>query len=283
MRAFLLPSLLVVGLGLPALAQAPQEPPASNSSPDESWLSYPGPEAPAPPPDTMTMPAPPLLPVGSERASEVRTPQVRALAEPLKPSRVSLFGARIMEPGKMAAGATLGFPLASARAVMGVLPRLDVGIGADSMYGIMNEARVYARFGLLSTDSSDIALSVEGGRAFFLRSPSQEQFGARYFTGRRDWNLAPGFVGSTLLGRKMRGFLELRYLLAFDTQPFQTDPLGGIPQGVQVGSNFLFRGGLEVPFSERTSYVVSVGGNIQGRQEDAAFMPTIAVGLMTGF
>ncbi|MFL5344947.1 MAG: hypothetical protein ACJ8AT_09135 [Hyalangium sp.] len=281
MRAFLLPSLLVVGLGLPALAQAPQEPPASNPSPDESWLSYPGPEAPAPPPDTM--PAPPLLPVGSERAPELRTPGGRAPAEPLKLSRVSLYGAHVLEPGKVAAGMTLGFPLASARAVMGVLPRLDVGLGVDSMYGIMNEARVYARFGLVSTDSADVAFSVEAGRAFFIHSPSQEQFGARYFTGRRNWNLAPGFVGSMLLGRRTRGFVDLRYLLAFDTQPFQSDPLGGIPQGVQVGGNFLFRGGLEVPFSERTSYVVSVGGNIHGRKEDAAFMPMIAVGLVAGF
>jgi hypothetical protein len=38
-----------------------------------------------------------------------------------------------------------------------------------------------------------------------------------------------------------------------------------------------------VPFSERTSYVVTVGGNIQGRKEDAAFMPTISVGVVTGF
>lgn len=276
MRAFLLPSLLVVGLGLPALAQAPSEPAASTSPPDESWLSYPGPEAQAPPPDSM--PAPPLPPLVSEQAPEVRTQ-----AEPLKSNRVSLYGAHVLEPGHMAAGMTLGFPLASVRASLGLFPLLDMGVGVDSMYGIMNEARLYARLQLLSTNSADLAFSVEGGRAYFIRSPSQEQYGARYFTGRRNWNLAPGFVGSMLLGRRTRGFLDLRYLLAFDTQPVQTDPLGGIPQGVQVGGNFLFRAGLEVPFSERTSYVVSVGANIQGRQEDAAFMPTLAVGLVTGF
>ncbi len=276
MRSFLLLSLLVVGLGLPALAQAPVEPPASNPSPDESWQSYPGPEAQVPPPDSM--PAPPLPPLVSERGPEVRAPR-----EPLKANRVSLYGARVLEPGHVAAGMTLGFPLASARLSVGVLPRLDLGVGADSLYGIMNEARVYARFGLLSSDTAHLAFSVEAGRAFFLNSPSQEQYGARYFTGRRNWNLAPGFVGSLLIGTRARGFLDLRYLLAFDTQPFQRDPLGGVPEGVQVGGNFLFRGGLEVPFSERTSYVVAVGGNIQSRKEDAAFMPTLAVGVVTGF
>jgi hypothetical protein len=275
MRAFLLPSLLVVGLGLPALAQAPTEP-ASNPPPDESWLSYPGPEAPAPPPDSV--PAPPLPPRASVRGLEARAP-----AEPFKTNRVSLFGARVLEPRQVAAGMMLGFPLASARLSVGVLPRLDLGAGIDSLYGIMNEVRVYARFGLLSGESGDVTFSVEGGKAFFLSSPSQEQYGARYFTGRRNWNLAPGLVGSVLLGRRTRGFLDVRYLLAFDTQPYQRDPLGGIPQGVQVGGNFLFRGGLEVPFSERTSYVVMLGGNIQGRKEDAAFMPMVGVGVVTGF
>jgi hypothetical protein len=279
MRAFLLPSLLVVGLGLPARAQAPVEPAASSSSaPDESWLSYPGPEAQAPPADTM--PPPPLPPVASAPGPELRA---RAEAPPAAPNRVSLYGAHTLEPGHVAAGMVLGFPLASVRASVGLLPWLDAGAGADSMYGIMNEARLYARFLLLPGAASDLAFSVEGGRAFFLRSPSQERFGARYFTGRRNWNLAPGLVGSTMMGRRTRGFLELRYLLAFDTQPTQSNPLGGTPQGVQVGSNFLFRAGLEVPFTERTSYVVMAGGSIQGRPEDAAFMPTISVGVVTGF
>jgi hypothetical protein len=124
---------------------------------------------------------------------------------------------------------------------------------------------------------------VEGGHAFFLNPPSQEEFGARYFTGRRNWNLAPGLIGSLLLGVRTRGFLDARYLAAFDTQPFQRDPLGGRPDGVQVSGNFQFRAGLEVPFSERTSYVVMVGANLQGREEDAAFMPAVGIGLVTGF
>jgi hypothetical protein len=177
----------------------------------------------------------------------------------------------------------LGFPLASARVSLGVLPRMDVGVGVDSLYGIMNEVRGYLRFGLVEGEEAHLSLSVEGGHAFFLNSPSQEQFGARYFTGRRNWNVAPGLVGSLPLGVRTRGFLDVRYLLAFDTQPFQRTPLGGRPEGVQMSGNFLFRAGLEVPFSERTSYVVMVGANIQGREEDAAFMPAVGVGVVTGF
>jgi hypothetical protein len=278
MRAFLLPSLLVVGLGLPALAQAPTEPPAANPAPDESWLSYPGPEAEAPPPDALPPPLPPPVVPGRAAQAEVEAP-----VEPLKPNRLSLFGGRVLEPGRVAAGLLLGFPLASARISVGVLPRLDVGVGADSLYGIMNEVRGYVRFGLVQGEEGHLALAVDGGHAFFLNPPSQEEYGARYFTGRRNWNVAPGLVGSVRIGRATRGFLDVRYLIAFDTQPFQRIPLGGRPDGVQVSGNFVFRGGLEVPFSERTSYVVTVGANIHGREEDASFMPTVGVGVVTGF
>ena len=208
---------------------------------------------------------------------------MRAPAPPLKPNRVSLFGGQVLEPKKLAASMMLGFPLASARISMGVLPRVDLGLGVDSLYGIMNEVRAYARYGLVQGETGQLALSVEGGHAFFLNEPSEEQYGARYFTGRRNWNVAPGLVGSLLLGVRTRGFLDVRYLVAFDTQPFSRTPLGGTPDGVQTSGNFLFRGGLEVPFSEKTSYVVIVGGNIQGREEDAAFMPTVGVGVVTGF
>ncbi|MBN1210813.1 MAG: hypothetical protein JXB05_38550 [Myxococcaceae bacterium] len=278
MRAFLLPSLLFVGLGLPALAQAPTEPPAANPPPDESWLSYPGPEAAPPPPDALPPPLPP--PRAPGRGAEV---EASASVEPPKPNRVSLFGGRVLEPGKLAASLVLGFPLASARLAVGVLPRLDVGVGADSLYGLMNEVRGYVRYGLVQGEEGHLALTVDGGHAFFLNTPSQEEYGARYFTGRRNWNVAPGLVGSVRLGRVTRGFLDVRYLLAFDTQPFQRIPLGGRPDGVQVSGNFVFRGGLEVPFSERTSYVLTVGGNIHGREEDAAFMPTVGVGVVAGF
>jgi hypothetical protein len=275
MRALLLSSLLVVGLGVPAFAQAPTEPPAANPLPDESWAEYPGPEAPAPPVESAPPPPRASSAVGQQG-------QVTTTVEPQKPSRVSLYGAQTLEPGKVAASVVLGFPLVSARASVGVVPRLDVGVGADSLYGIMNELRAYLRYGLVQGEEGQLAVSVDGGHAWFLNAPSQEEYGARYFTGRRNWNLAPGLTGSMWVGKKSRGFLDVRYLITFDTQPFQRVPLGGAPEGVQVGGNFLFRAGLEVPFSERTSYVVTVGGNIHGRPEDASFMPVVGVGVVAG-
>jgi hypothetical protein len=271
MRAFLLPSLLVAGLALPALAQAPQEP-SANPSPDESWLDYPGPEAEAPPPGAL----PPPLPT----ARAPRAPELVVPAAPPTPARVNLHGAKVLQPGELAMGAMLGFPLVSARVSLGVLPRLDVGLGVDSLYGIMNEVRGSARVGLVQGEAGQLALAVEGGHAFFLNAPSQEETGARYFTGRRNWNLMPGLVGSISVGRASRGFLDVRYHMAFDTQPFQRTPLGGAPRGVQLSSNFQFRGGVEVPFSERTSYVVMLGGSVHGRPEDASFMPMLGVGVV---
>jgi hypothetical protein len=271
MRALLFPSLLVAGLALPAFAQAPQEP-SGNPPPDESWLNYPGPEAEAPPPGALPPPLPPPRPS--------RLPAVVTPAEPPKPARVNLHGGMVLQPGEVAMGVMLGFPLASARVSVGVLPRLDVGAGVDSLYGIMNELRGSARFGLVRGEEGHLSLALEGGYAFFLNSPSQEDTGARFFTGRRNWNLMPGLVGSMKVGRASRGFLDARYHVAFDTQPFQRTPLGGAPQGVQVSSNFVFRAGVEVPFSERTSYVVMAGGSVHGRPEDSSFMPMVGVGVV---
>ena len=271
MRASLLPSLLAVGLALPAFAQAPQDS-SANPPPDESWLNYPGPEAEAPPPGALPPPLPPPRPA--------RTPVVVNPPEPPKPARVNMHGAMVLQPGEVAMGMTLGFPLASARVSVGVLPRLDVSGGVDSLYGIMNEVRGAARFSLARGEEAHLALALEGGYAFFLNAPSQEETGARYFTGRRNWNLMPGLVGSMNVGRASRGFFDARYHLAFDTQPFQRTPLGGAPQGVQVSSNFMFRAGVEVPFSERTSYVIMAGGSIHGRPEDSSFMPLVGVGVV---
>jgi hypothetical protein len=271
MRSFLYSSLLAVGLALPAFAQAPQGSPG-NPSPDESWLDYPGPEAEAPPPGALPPPLPPPHPP--------RTPVVVNPPPPPKPARVNLHGAMLLQPGEVAMGVMLGFPLASARVSVGVLPRLDASAGVDSLYGIMNEIRGAARFGLVRGEQAHLALALEGGYAFFLNEPSQEDTGARFFTGRRNWNLMPGLVGSMKVGRVSRGFMDLRYHLAFDTQPFQRTPLGGAPQGVQVSSNFVFRAGVEVPFSERTSYVIMAGGSVHGRSEDSSFMPMVGIGVV---
>jgi hypothetical protein len=195
---------------------------------------------------------------------------------------VSLFGAQSLGQGNRALGLSLGFPLVTVKASLGLLPRVDVGVGADSLYGVMTNVHLHARASLLEGRYGALAVTVEGGYAFFLKSSLEEFEGARYLTGRRNWNLLPGLVASLQRGSPlaMRFFLDVRYHLAIDTEPTMRTPLGGV-SGTQVSSNVPVRLGFEVPFSERTSYVIMVGADFHGRPEDTAFMPALGVGLVT--
>ncbi|MDC0713875.1 hypothetical protein POL68_35750 [Stigmatella sp. ncwal1] len=284
MRFPLLTSLLALSVGLPVWGQDASE--SSNPVPDESWLSFPGQEA--PPPPVEAMPVPPLPPRREAPTQEVEPPRLdvrRVEVERVQgPNRVSLHGAVPLARGQLAASLLVGFPLASAHVSFGVLPRLDVGGVVNSLYGIMNEVNARVRFTVLEGEVAQLALGMEGGHAFFLKPQSREVHGGRYFTGRRDWNLMPGLAGSAWLWGKSRSrvFLDLRYLLSIDTDPFLRTPLGGVPDDVQTSGNVLFRTGLEVPFSESSSYVIMLGGNIHGRPEDADFMPTISFGVVAG-
>jgi hypothetical protein len=278
MRTVLLSSLLVLSLGLPAWGQdAPGSAPA-NPEPDESWLNFPGQEARPPPVEAMPPPPPPPRWRGP-RPEAARPP---AQAAVWGPNRVSLQGAIPLERGQLAASLLLGFPLVSAHVSWGALSWLDAGAVVNSLYGIMNEVNARVRLNVVNGGDAQLSLGVEGGHAFFLKPQAREEHGGRYFTGRRDWNLMPGLTGSARVGLRTRAFLDVRYLASFDTDPVVRTPLGGVPAGVKVSSNVLFRTGVEVPFSERTSYVIMVGGNIHGRPEDAPFMPTVALGLVSG-
>ncbi len=177
----------------------------------------------------------------------------------------------------------VGFPLVTARAAMGLTDRLDVGVGFNSLYGIMNEPLVFTRYGLLGGERAYLAASLEAGWASFLQGPSNEGHGARWMTGRRNYNISPGLVFSVEGGspRSARFFFDVRYLVAIDTQPFQKNPLAGIPRFATVSGNVPVRGGVEIPFSEVSSFLVNLGFDVHGRVEDSSFMPTVAVGLVT--
>ncbi|MBJ6761073.1 hypothetical protein JGU66_09885 [Myxococcaceae bacterium JPH2] len=206
---------------------------------------------------------------------------------PLEPNRLGLLGARSSGSGRVVVGLMVGFPLLSLRAVVGVLPRLDVALGLDSLYGMMNEGRVGARLTLLDgVDNGRAALGfvVEGGRALFLRPAETEERGARYLSGRRNWNLQSGVVASWQgqSPRAKRLFLDLRYQLAWDTEPVQRTPLGGLPPASTTTGTFLARAGFESPITARTSYVLSFGGDFHSRAEgSASFMPAISVGVVS--
>ncbi|MCP3105062.1 hypothetical protein LZ198_39970 [Myxococcus sp. K15C18031901] len=304
----LLPLTLLAGLS--ARAQVPVEPPARNPTPDESWATpaqvesssgqgardeqgwntFPGatavPEGEAAAGLPRLPEVPPMTVVDNPPgARESRLRPVEPAGPPAVPNRVSLLGARTVGAGRVAAGVSLGFPVVSARVAVGVLPRLDVLAGFDTLYGTMNELRLGGRWVVLEGGARwSVGVVAEGSRAFFLRSASVEDKGARYLSGRRNWNVMPGLVASFQVqgARTPRFFLDARYLVSFDTEPLQRTPLGGLPPNLVTTSSWPVRVGAEVPLSEKTSYSVSLGGDVRSGTEDAAFMPVVSVGIVTG-
>ena len=261
----------------PSDAEAPPPaatPPATSPAPLET----------TPPPVTPPPPVAPSRPSSSAASSEVSAaPEVR---KPPEFNHVSIYGGETLGQGNRGLGLYLGFPLVGLKAGIGVLDRLDVGLGFDSFYGVMNEPRAFVKF-LAAKDSNwALSLQVEGGMAFFLQKPELDAsgHGARWLTGRRNYNLEPGLIVSYRgdSPQAARLFMDLRYQMSFDTEPFTKDPLGGVPGPVLLGSNFPVRLGAEMPFSPSTAFLFQFGFDIHTRKEDAAFMPVVSVGLVTG-
>lgn len=304
-------SLLLLVPGAPALAQSPEAPPARNPPADESWATPAEVEAPrrnsAPDdaswedfPGATSVPAgkdaaalptlpevPPLVPVDDTAVASPQPRRPRGPPQPVQPlnNLVSVLGARTAGKGGLAASFSLGFPTLSARVAYGVLPRVDALVGLDSLYGMMNEVRLGGRWMVLDGGPRwSLGLVVEGSHAFFLRPASVELKGARYLSGRRNWNVQPGLAGSLRMRgpRAPRLFLDVRYHLSLDTEPIQRTPLGGLPPAVVSGTAFPIRFGAEVPLSEKTSYSVTLGGDVRTRPDDADFMPVFSIGIVTG-
>ncbi len=299
-RAVRVPPLLltlvltgIFGWGGPASAQEEGFVPWQGESATEEAPSgsEPPPPAPPPPPPPAT-PAPqkkrPLPPpTGPGRTAELERRAAPAQAPPAPSdfNQVSLWGAQTLGPLKRAVGLYVGFPLVGARAAMGLHERLDVGLGFDTYYGVMNELRALARVRLVGDLHWGLAFQVEGGHAFFTQRPEVEDKGPRWLTGRRNWNVEPGLLlswrGRTV--QSARFFLDVRYHLSLDTQPFSEDPLGGVPPSVLPGHNVPVRLGAEMPFSRSTSFLFMCGFNLHGRAKDARLMPTVSVGVVAGF
>jgi hypothetical protein len=184
----------------------------------------------------------------------------------------------------VALGAAAGFPLAFARASLGLRPGVDAGLAVETSYGSMLSLHAQARATLLRGEHWALAAALEGGLSLFARSALEEQLGPRHQTGRRNWNLLPGFIASYqgASPQAIRLFLDGRYHLGFDTEPVAAVPLGGASSGLQVAGNVLVRLGLEIPLSEWTSLVTTFGGGFHGRPEDSAFMPDLGLGLVVG-
>lgn len=198
---------------------------------------------------------------------------------------VSLFGAKTLKVGSWAVGGYAGFPTFNVQARYGLAEKFDLGVAFESFYGMMNEAQIRTRYQFIGGTGLELAGVLDGSFAQFVLKPQSDQYGARWITGRRNWNVAPGIVLSRRASSPLmpRLFLDARVLIAFDTQPFQRNPLGGVPPGVQVGWNVPVRMGAEIPISPSSSFVVDLGFDVHGRPGDSVFMPVLSVGAAVGF
>ncbi|MBE2251586.1 MAG: hypothetical protein IAE78_18735, partial [Myxococcus sp.] len=201
-----------------------------------------------------------------------------------EPNSVSMFGAPALGQWKRGQAFVLGFPFFQLRASIGLLDNLDVGVGLDSFYLLMNEVRLLVKYGFGKGTGVTFAVSFEGGAAFFNQRASKETRGTRWISGRRNFNFAPGAILSYQAAslRAARLFVDLRYMLTVDTEPFASTPLQGVPASYLLGHNVLTRVGAELPLSERTSFLFSLGLDVHLRPDDSPVMPTVSVGLVTG-
>lgn len=261
-----------------AFAQTP-------TNPDEEWGDFPpNPSAPAAqPPPAVPLPSPvgpPPTPPGSAPRAGIGG----ATRPPDEPNTVSMFGGPTLGQWKRGQAIFLGFPLLGIKLAIGLLDRLDFFLGFESFYGVMNEFHGGFKIGIIRGNNWSVAASVEGMLALFGQRASKEVRGPRWITGHRNYGVSPGVIVSYQgdSPRAARLFLDARYLLAFDTEPFAKDPLNGVPAALLLGHNVQVHFGAEMPLSARTSFVFMLGLDIHGRSDDAVVMPVASLGLVTG-
>lgn len=269
---------------LPVFPGAPSTPVQQAQPVDEAWGGFPNaapPRTPPPTPPISSPPevsAPPVMPAPASPSLTRRAPE-----PPMPPNTVSVFGAPTLGQWKRGQGVLIGFPVIALRLALGVFDRLDVGFQFESMYGLLNDLRGTLKLGLVEGPGLSLSLAVDGGGAFFATPAARETRGPRWLTGRRNFALSPSLVlsyqGSS--SRSARLFVTARYLLAFDTEPFAKDPLGGVPANLVLGHNGSLTIGAELPLTPKTSFVFAFGLEVHGRSEDTPLMPTAQVGLAT--
>lgn len=266
---------------------------ARAQSPEDEWGQIPANTTPAPqqpppaplPVEPIPQPPPPapLVPLVQSGPLRPRAEVLARVRPPQERNDISMMGGNSLGQWKRGEMVLIGFPMLQLRAMIGLADRFDIGLGFDSYYFMMNEPRLVTRVSLVKGENFSLGLNLEGGYAFFTQRASRESRGARWLTGRRNINISPALVGSYqgASARAARLFIEVRYLLALDTEPYATDPLVGVPPSVIPGHNVGFRGGAELPLSSKTSFVIAFGIDFHGRANDAVVMPSATLGLVT--
>lgn len=254
-------------------------------SPDEEWV------APPTSPQPVTSESAPLPPIAEPVPSPAPAyaplsvrPEVLARVRPKQErNERSVWGAAPLGGGNRGQSVMMGFPLIDVRALFGLGDRVDVGLGFDSYFFMMNQPKAIVRVNLVRSETVALSAQLEGGYAFFVQRATLESRGARWLTGRRNVNINPSLVLSIQgpAPRAPRIFFAAHYLLALDFEGYASSPLGGIPPAVIFGHNGGIRGGAELPLSARTSFLFMFGLDIHGRDIDSVVMPSGGLGLVT--
>ncbi len=245
-----------------------QSPPEELEEVDEEWLSLP-PAWETPVTQGRLRPRPEVL-------ARTRSQQPR--------NDVSVFGATPLgEAGRRSQSAFLGFPLIDIKLLFAVASRLELGLGFDTYFFMMNQPKAVIRLNFFDTGTVSLGARLEGGYAFFVLPAPRESTGARWLSGRRNVNIEPSLVLSLQpkSARAPRVFFNLHYLMTLDFEGYALTPLGGLPPDVIVGHNGGLHAGAELPLSPATSLVLAAGLDIHGREEDSRIMAMVGLGLVT--
>jgi hypothetical protein len=201
--------------------------------------------------------------------------QAEALEAPAPARATSTQGGAPLGPGRFGVSAMIGFPMIEVRAGVGLGERFDVSLAYDSYYFMSHELGLVARLALFEVSGFRMLLSASGSGAFFVEPRAIENRGARWISGRRNFNASPGVIISYQgeHERAARLSLEARYLLAISTEPGEA----------LLGHNFAARGVAELGLSQRVAFIVALGVTVHLRPEDSVVMPTASVGLSINF
>ena len=224
------------------------------------------------PPSAPPMPPPQL---NGFTANPGRPPEVR--------NTTNVLGAASLGAGKRGQLFLAGFPLVSLKALFGVGDQIDLGLAFDSFWGVMNELQAVARVTFVRGENWSFGGSFEGGGALFGVKASRELRGARWLTGRRNYNFSPALTVS-YRGSAVKAVglsFTTRYMLTLDNEPFSRNPLEGVPPLVIVGHNVHLQFGAEFPVSSTVAFAMSFALEFHGRPEDSVIMPSAQLGVVT--
>lgn len=210
---------------------------------------------------------------------------------------VSLFGAEALPSGHLGLFGGAGFPYLTAEALYGVARRFSLYARFDSLYSIMEQVTLGAKWTLLQSPRGDaLAVRLEANQTFFEDTeaqdqdtslgpgspPDDKQFSARWLTGQRNEGAAAALVLSTRYPSGITLFFDASFDLTVDTEPLAGGPLSGNPPPFTLGFNTPLHAGLELPVSRRVNLVVMLGSDLHFRRltesEDSIAIPFFSLG-----